>query len=189
MKETIDFNTSIENLGLSARSLDSLFNESGIKGTLHYRPPIRTLGQLVTTKEIELLTRRKFSRKSLQEIKKILTTRFGLHLGMETLVVPPDDQEPNGMANHRQIEELKSEVVNMAKRLEAIARSQYEMSSHISALQTSLLPTLKAFAEQSKTKTKIFEFFNEELRYAHALALKLEDQLIAQKQRSSKKRK
>ena len=63
-------NKSVDELELSVRSYNCLKNAN-----------IRTIGELVTKSEAEMLKTKNFGRKSLNEIKEILTT-MGLSLGM-----------------------------------------------------------------------------------------------------------
>jgi len=64
-------NKSVDELELSVRSYNCLKNAS-----------IRTIGELVTKSEAEMLKTKNFGRKSLNEIKEILTS-MGLQLGMK----------------------------------------------------------------------------------------------------------
>ena len=63
-------NKSVDELELSVRSYNCLKNAN-----------IRTIGELVTKSEAEMLKTKNFGRKSLNEIKEILTS-MGLSLGM-----------------------------------------------------------------------------------------------------------
>ena len=78
-------NRSVEELELSVRSYNCLKNAN-----------IQTIGELVQKSEAEMLRTKNFGRKSLNEIKEILTT-MGLALGMRPdqhgrLVAPPASQ-------------------------------------------------------------------------------------------------
>ncbi|GMT42955.1 MAG: DNA-directed RNA polymerase subunit alpha [bacterium] len=73
-KPTINRNRSVEELELSVRSYNCL-----------QKANIKTIGELVTKTDSEMLKTRNFGRKSLNEIKTILS-EMGLHLGMS-----PDD--------------------------------------------------------------------------------------------------
>jgi DNA-directed RNA polymerase subunit alpha len=64
-------NKSVDELELSVRSYNCLKNAN-----------IRTIGELVTRSETEMLKTKNFGRKSLNEIKEILTG-MGLSLGMK----------------------------------------------------------------------------------------------------------
>ena len=66
-----NLNRSVEELELSVRSYNCLKNAD-----------IQTIGQLVTKTEQEMLRTKNFGRKSLNEIKEILST-MGLSLGMK----------------------------------------------------------------------------------------------------------
>src|SRR6202012_5744964 len=75
-------NRSVEELELSVRSYNCLKNAG-----------IQTIGELVQKTQSEMLRTKNFGRKSLNEIKEILTT-MGLALGMKPdahgrLVAPP----------------------------------------------------------------------------------------------------
>ena len=63
-------NRSVDELELSVRSYNCLKNAN-----------IKTIGDLVTKSEVEMLKTKNFGRKSLNEIKDILT-EMGLTLGM-----------------------------------------------------------------------------------------------------------
>jgi len=65
------FNRSVDELELSVRSYNCLKNAN-----------IKTIGDLVTRSEAEMLKTKNFGRKSLNEIKDILA-EMGLSLGME----------------------------------------------------------------------------------------------------------
>jgi DNA-directed RNA polymerase subunit alpha len=69
-KLIVNLNRSVDELELSVRSYNCLKNAN-----------IRTIGELVQRNEPEMLKTRNFGRKSLNEIKEILTT-MGLSLGM-----------------------------------------------------------------------------------------------------------
>jgi DNA-directed RNA polymerase subunit alpha len=79
-------NKSVDELELSVRSYNCLRNAN-----------IRTIGELVTKSEGEMLKTKNFGRKSLNEIKEILTA-MGLTLGMRVdehgRPVAPPAQEP-----------------------------------------------------------------------------------------------
>ena len=64
-------NKSVDELELSVRSYNCLKNAN-----------IRTIGELVTKSEAEMLKTKNFGRKSLNEIKEILAS-MGLALGMK----------------------------------------------------------------------------------------------------------
>lgn len=69
-KPTININRSVEELELSVRSYNCL-----------QKADIKTIGELVTKSDTEMLKTRNFGRKSLNEIKSILA-EMGLSLGM-----------------------------------------------------------------------------------------------------------
>jgi DNA-directed RNA polymerase subunit alpha len=73
-------NTSVDELALTVRSYNCLRNAN-----------IRTLGDLVTRTEAELLQSKNLGRKSITEIKELLAG-FGLHLGMKD-----DDDEDSAV--------------------------------------------------------------------------------------------
>src|SRR6185295_13168961 len=75
---------SVDELGLSVRSFNCIRNAH-----------IRTLGELVSRTEEDLLKSKNFGRKSLNEIKDVLT-EFGLHLGMRD-----DDDDETGNVTAR----------------------------------------------------------------------------------------
>ena len=66
---------------MSVRSANCLKNDN-----------IVYIGDLVQKSEAEMLRTPNFGRKSLNEIKEVLT-QMGLHLGMEVVDWPPDDIE------------------------------------------------------------------------------------------------
>ena len=70
-----------DELELSVRSANCLKNDN-----------IVYIGDLVQKSEAEMLRTPNFGRKSLNEIKEVLT-QMGLHLGMEVVDWPPDDIE------------------------------------------------------------------------------------------------
>ncbi len=74
---------SVDDLELSVRSANCLKNAN-----------IRYIGELVTRSEAEMLKTKNFGRKSLNEIKEILT-EMGLHLGMKIDGWPPPGWDPN----------------------------------------------------------------------------------------------
>jgi DNA-directed RNA polymerase subunit alpha len=74
---------SVDDLELSVRSANCLKNAN-----------IRYIGELVTKSEAEMLKTKNFGRKSLNEIKEILTT-MGLTLGMKIEGWPPPGWDPN----------------------------------------------------------------------------------------------
>ena len=69
----------VDELELSVRSANCLKNDN-----------IVYIGDLVVKTEVEMLRTPNFGRKSLNEIKEVLT-QMGLHLGMELTNWPPDD--------------------------------------------------------------------------------------------------
>lgn len=69
-KPTINVNRSVEELELSVRSYNCL-----------QKADIKTIGELITKSDMEMLKTRNFGRKSLNEIKSILA-EMGLSLGM-----------------------------------------------------------------------------------------------------------
>ncbi len=71
----------VDELELSVRSANCLKNDN-----------IVYIGDLVQKSEAEMLRTPNFGRKSLNEIKEVLT-QMGLHLGMEVVNWPPDDIE------------------------------------------------------------------------------------------------
>lgn len=74
---------SVDDLELSVRSANCLKNAN-----------IRFIGELVSRSEAEMLKTKNFGRKSLNEIKEILT-EMGLHLGMKIDGWPPQGWDPN----------------------------------------------------------------------------------------------
>lgn len=74
---------SVDDLELSVRSANCLKNAN-----------IRYIGELVSKSEAEMLKTKNFGRKSLNEIKEILTT-MGLSLGMKIDGWPPPGWDPN----------------------------------------------------------------------------------------------
>ena len=84
-KEDLPFNKNllrkVEELELSVRSANCLKNDN-----------IIYIGDLVLKSEQEMLRTPNFGRKSLNEIKEVLT-QMGLHLGMEILNWPPENIE------------------------------------------------------------------------------------------------
>lgn len=76
---------SVDDLELSVRSANCLKNAN-----------IRFIGELVVRSEAEMLKTKNFGRKSLNEIKEILTT-MGLGLGMKIEGWPPPGWDPNQM--------------------------------------------------------------------------------------------
>lgn len=76
---------SVDDLELSVRSANCLKNAN-----------IRFIGELVVRSEAEMLKTKNFGRKSLNEIKEILTT-MGLGLGMKIEGWPPPGWDPNSM--------------------------------------------------------------------------------------------
>ena len=80
-------NKSVDELELSVRSYNCLKNAN-----------IRTIGELVTKSEAEMLKTKNFGRKSLNEIKEILHS-MGLELGMKVddhgvPIHPPKTEQP-----------------------------------------------------------------------------------------------
>ena len=71
----------VDELELSVRSANCLKNDN-----------IVYIGDLVQKSEAEMLRTPNFGRKSLNEIKEVLT-QMGLHLGMEVVNWPPDNIE------------------------------------------------------------------------------------------------
>ena len=71
----------VDELELSVRSANCLKNAD-----------IHKIYQLVSKTEAEMLKTKNFGRKSLNEIKEVLTT-MGLHLGMEIVDWPPENIE------------------------------------------------------------------------------------------------
>jgi DNA-directed RNA polymerase subunit alpha len=74
---------SVDDLELSVRSANCLKNAN-----------IRYIGELVSKSEAEMLKTKNFGRKSLNEIKEILT-EMGLSLGMKIDGWPPQGWDPN----------------------------------------------------------------------------------------------
>jgi len=74
---------SVDDLELSVRSANCLKNAN-----------IRYIGELVTRSEAEMLKTKNFGRKSLNEIKEILS-EMGLGLGMKIEGWPPPGWDPN----------------------------------------------------------------------------------------------
>ncbi|WP_118134093.1 DNA-directed RNA polymerase subunit alpha [Oceanicella sp. SM1341] len=81
--EELEFNPlllkKVDELELSVRSANCLKNDN-----------IVYIGDLIQKTEAEMLRTPNFGRKSLNEIKEVLTT-MGLHLGMDVVDWPPDD--------------------------------------------------------------------------------------------------
>ncbi len=77
---------SVDDLELSVRSANCLKNAN-----------IRYIGELVSRTEAEMLKTKNFGRKSLNEIKEILSN-MGLSLGMKVDGWPPPGWDPNGTA-------------------------------------------------------------------------------------------
>ncbi len=71
----------VDELELSVRSANCLKNDN-----------IVYIGDLVQKSEQEMLRTPNFGRKSLNEIKEVLT-QMGLHLGMEVIEWPPENVE------------------------------------------------------------------------------------------------
>ena len=71
----------VEELELSVRSANCLKNDN-----------IVYIGDLIQKTEAEMLRTPNFGRKSLNEIKEVLTV-MGLHLGMDIVDWPPDNIE------------------------------------------------------------------------------------------------
>ena len=84
-KEELPFNRNllkkVEELELSVRSANCLKNDN-----------IVYIGDLVLKTEAEMLRTPNFGRKSLNEIKEVLT-KMGIHLGMEVPGWPPENIE------------------------------------------------------------------------------------------------
>lgn len=80
---------SVDDLELSVRSANCLKNAN-----------IRFIGELVSKSEAEMLKTKNFGRKSLNEIKEILT-EMGLHLGMKIEGWPPPGWDPNTAVPHK----------------------------------------------------------------------------------------
>ncbi len=84
-EEELPFNKNllkkVEELELSVRSANCLKNDN-----------IVYIGDLVQKTEAEMLRTPNFGRKSLNEIKEVLT-KMGIHLGMETIGWPPENIE------------------------------------------------------------------------------------------------
>ena len=84
-EEALEFNPlllkKVDELELSVRSANCLKNDN-----------IVYIGDLIQKTEAEMLRTPNFGRKSLNEIKEVLTT-MGLHLGMEVTDWPPDNIE------------------------------------------------------------------------------------------------
>ena len=78
-----NLNRSVDELELSVRSYNCLKNAD-----------IRTIGELVQRNEAEMLKTRNFGRKSLNEIKEILTS-MGLGLGIDLQDIDWQRQEVN----------------------------------------------------------------------------------------------
>ena len=77
---------SVDDLELSVRSANCLKNAN-----------IRYIGELVAKSEAEMLKTKNFGRKSLNEIKEILS-EMGLNLGMKIDGWPPQGWDPNAVA-------------------------------------------------------------------------------------------
>ncbi len=77
---------SVDDLELSVRSANCLKNAN-----------IRYIGELVAKTEAEMLKTKNFGRKSLNEIKEILS-EMGLNLGMKVEGWPPQGWDPNAIA-------------------------------------------------------------------------------------------
>jgi DNA-directed RNA polymerase subunit alpha len=80
---------SVDDLELSVRSANCLKNAN-----------IRYIGELVSKSEAEMLKTKNFGRKSLNEIKEILS-EMGLNLGMKVDGWPPAGWDPNAVAAPR----------------------------------------------------------------------------------------
>ncbi|MCB0349502.1 MAG: DNA-directed RNA polymerase subunit alpha, partial [Bdellovibrionales bacterium] len=81
---------SVDDLELSVRSANCLKNAN-----------IRYIGELVTRSEAEMLKTKNFGRKSLNEIKELLS-EMGLGLGMKIEGWPPKDWDPDTYTRNRQ---------------------------------------------------------------------------------------
>ena len=92
----------VDDLELSVRSANCLKNAN-----------IRYIGELVVRSESEMLKTKNFGRKSLNEIKEILT-EMGLGLGMEIEGWPPPDWDPNNAAGSSGHIEENSMGMNVA---------------------------------------------------------------------------
>ena len=79
---------SVDELELSVRSNNCLKNAN-----------IRTIGELVQKTEAEMLKTRNFGKKSLNEIKAILT-EMGLSLGMKLENFPPKPKDEDELQNN-----------------------------------------------------------------------------------------
>ncbi|RYZ68144.1 MAG: DNA-directed RNA polymerase subunit alpha [Proteobacteria bacterium] len=86
---------SVDDLELSVRSANCLKNAN-----------IRYIGELVSKSEAEMLKTKNFGRKSLNEIKEILT-EMGLNLGMKIDGWPPQGWDPNTVAPRKDNAELE----------------------------------------------------------------------------------
>lgn len=81
---------SVDDLELSVRSANCLKNAN-----------IRYIGELVSKSEAEMLKTKNFGRKSLNEIKEILS-EMGLNLGMKVDGWPPQGWDPNTVVNRKE---------------------------------------------------------------------------------------
>ena len=90
---------SVDDLELSVRSANCLKNAN-----------IRHIGELVVRSEAEMLKTKNFGRKSLNEIKEILT-EMGLGLGMKIDGWPPANWDPNATPARRPVSD--DETVGM----------------------------------------------------------------------------
>lgn len=81
---------SVDDLELSVRSANCLKNAN-----------IRYIGELVAKSEAEMLKTKNFGRKSLNEIKEILS-EMGLNLGMKIDGWPPQGWDPNSVGSRKE---------------------------------------------------------------------------------------
>jgi DNA-directed RNA polymerase subunit alpha len=91
---------SVDDLELSVRSANCLKNAN-----------IRYIGELVTRSEAEMLKTKNFGRKSLNEIKELLS-EMGLGLGMKIEGWPPKDWDPDTYARNRQAAQVAATPPN-----------------------------------------------------------------------------
>jgi hypothetical protein len=77
-----DFNLPISSLELSVAASTALGEQRDKNGHM-VAPAIRTLGELLTLRERDLLVRPGFGRRHLREIKELLAGTWGIGLGMK----------------------------------------------------------------------------------------------------------
>jgi hypothetical protein len=93
-----DFNMPISHLELSVSASCALGEQRNQRHRV-VAPAIKTLGELVTMRERDLLARPGFARRHLREIKELLASDFGLALG--TKIQPHERCIVYGCQNHK----------------------------------------------------------------------------------------